>query len=472
MPIYPLRHLASRDGATDISHSPFADQDFNLDISGVASFFGADVAVSAMATVHLYEGRRWMGWYNQPGSYEIARRYGQLASSRFWDVLYPGPNSEPATLCGIDGGVDGPRYLSVTSGAAHTKTSRIACLLLEECISMPLHDSISPRESAPGTVTVVDIVDEPRLEPKLPQSTTMTLAATIPILCSCAAAAASALLGDWFCTSMILFGVAASGISYCVIGRGTLKIAMAQPHDESPHGAGIFEDSNDFVVVRGPKSALKVLTRGRIVLEYDSRPSYHDLGMCSVLLSLQLLAQLLVVPQGYLYGQLLFLASLAVSWAYNSYVSCPDLRALLRRMLFEQVLHIAPAKETGTEGSTGGRGGGRAEKYRFGTRTMMAVFALLVLAEDARDVRSLRLVLDNLLPNDTPLWALWKGEVVRNIGAKLENIQAARRDRARVVKERFRFTFPSATGHRELLQLLFDDAHAAADMYNRRHSSM
>ncbi|EIW56623.1 uncharacterized protein TRAVEDRAFT_95883, partial [Trametes versicolor FP-101664 SS1] len=69
---------------------------FDLDISGVAGFFGADVAISAMATVHVYAGRRWLGWYNQPGSYEVARRYGQLARSYFWDALYPGPNGNPA----------------------------------------------------------------------------------------------------------------------------------------------------------------------------------------------------------------------------------------------------------------------------------------------------------------------------------------------------------------------------------------
>ena len=68
------------------------DTNINLDISGVAGFFGGDVEVSAMTTVHLYSARKYLGWYNTPGSYEIARRYGQVARSRFWDGLYPGVN--------------------------------------------------------------------------------------------------------------------------------------------------------------------------------------------------------------------------------------------------------------------------------------------------------------------------------------------------------------------------------------------
>ncbi|KAI5993524.1 hypothetical protein EDD15DRAFT_2265805 [Pisolithus albus] len=28
-----------------------------------------------MATVHVYEHRKWLGWYNSPGSYTVASRY-------------------------------------------------------------------------------------------------------------------------------------------------------------------------------------------------------------------------------------------------------------------------------------------------------------------------------------------------------------------------------------------------------------
>ena len=97
-----------------ISEIPLKSSTINLDISGVAGFFGGDVAVSAMATVHVYQGRKWLGWYNSPGSYEIAKRYGQLGRARFWDGLYPGINVDPAVLFELDG-LYGPKYRAVHS---------------------------------------------------------------------------------------------------------------------------------------------------------------------------------------------------------------------------------------------------------------------------------------------------------------------------------------------------------------------
>ncbi|KAG2142553.1 hypothetical protein BD769DRAFT_1348918 [Suillus cothurnatus] len=44
-------------------------------------------SISAMTTVHLYHRRRWLGCYNSPGSYTVAKKFGQLANSRFWDGL-------------------------------------------------------------------------------------------------------------------------------------------------------------------------------------------------------------------------------------------------------------------------------------------------------------------------------------------------------------------------------------------------
>ncbi|OBZ66307.1 hypothetical protein A0H81_13874 [Grifola frondosa] len=92
-------HIAATAGRS----TPSAKLSVTLDSSGVAGFFGGDEAVSAMATVHVYGGRKWLGWYNSPGSYEIAKRYGQLANSRFWDGLFPGINVDPAQLFELDG---------------------------------------------------------------------------------------------------------------------------------------------------------------------------------------------------------------------------------------------------------------------------------------------------------------------------------------------------------------------------------
>ena len=95
-----------------IPEIPLSTSDLNLDISGVAGFFGGDVAVSAMGTVHVYQRRKWLGWYNSPGSYEIAKRYGQLGTSRFWDgLLRSPPGADP-------------------SGAAYTRLLALSLLLV------------------------------------------------------------------------------------------------------------------------------------------------------------------------------------------------------------------------------------------------------------------------------------------------------------------------------------------------------
>lgn len=105
------RSIRSHVGAAVILPASSASNKFDLDTSGVAGFFGGDVALSAMVTSHIYAGRRWLCWYNQPGSFEVARRYGQLAQSRFWDALYPGPNVDPASLFHFHTKEHGPEYI-------------------------------------------------------------------------------------------------------------------------------------------------------------------------------------------------------------------------------------------------------------------------------------------------------------------------------------------------------------------------
>ncbi|KAI0830219.1 hypothetical protein BC628DRAFT_1336922 [Trametes gibbosa] len=482
--MYMLRKIGSHARDNVLANvSPVADTSsssphgFDLDISGVAGFFGADVAVSAMTMAHIYKGRRWLGWYNQPGSYAVARRYGQLACSAFWDALYPGPNTSPAELCGIDGSAPGPKFMSVLSGSVHAKTSNIAHRFVEGCKALPVLQSRRPmqgqRISSPGSVTVVRLMHESPAEmnTELHQSSSMLLIAALPIIFSLGAAAGCALLNDWFCFGTIMLGVMVNGITSAVIGRSTLRFTRAIRHWTSTNdGAGILDGGDDVIVLRGRKDALTALTRGRFELAtYGSAPAYHDLGACAVLLSVQLLAQLLVVPQGELYGQLLFLASLAVSWAHNSYLSAPDLGALLRTIVFERVLSVVRTQREDEEHVRSGMGCGSAQKYGFGTRTGMVVFALLVLAESAEETWPLRRVLDDLLPNDTALWLLWKDEVMRNIE---ENLHWLRRavdgdtdGECKEAEREFRFVFPSPQGHGKLLGLIIGDAHAAAEVY-------
>lgn len=134
---------------------------FDLDISGVAGFFGGDATLAAMNTINVYSGRRWMGWYNQPGTYEVAKTYGQLAVSRFWDAIYPGPNLDPATLFKFDKVESTTKYsYAHWSATGDRSTSYLARLFLEECrAACPVGD-LSTRHgvSTPlGSVTLVEL---------------------------------------------------------------------------------------------------------------------------------------------------------------------------------------------------------------------------------------------------------------------------------------------------------------------------
>ncbi|OJT14206.1 hypothetical protein TRAPUB_9317 [Trametes pubescens] len=418
---------------------------FDLDISGVAGFFGGDVSVSAMATVHVYEGRKWLGWYNQPGSYEIAKRYGQLSRSRFWDALYPGANVDPAVLFEFDG-KQGPKFTASQSGTVLPKTTHVARLFAEECKDVPitsLPSLVEMRRTTPGSVTIANLTHTPhREETPRQQRDTASALACIPILISLGACVGCVMIRDWYAFACILLGIVSSGLSCFVIGMGTLKFKHPDPAPGAPAGDGVLESgSTELVILKGPEGAVNAITRGQFTLDYDSKPAYHNIGLCSMLLTLQFVVQLLLIPQSEVHGQLFFLATLFFSWVYNSYLSSLDRENIQRAILRDQVLQYTP---------------GQLEKYELGTRTSMVTFALLLLAPAKKP--SLKRVLDDLLPNDTEVWGWWKSEVLRCIDAEFHE------------GTDFQFTFglPAATGPAEstLLDTLYKDARAAAVMYN------
>ncbi|KAI0644188.1 hypothetical protein C8Q79DRAFT_132869 [Trametes meyenii] len=421
-------------------------RDFNLDISGVAGFFGGNVSVSAMATVHVYRGRMLLGWYNQPGSYEIAQQYGQLSRSRFWDALYPGVNVDPAVLFEYDG-TEGPKFTAVHSGTALSKTGHVANLLLEECSKLETVAEKTPsmRTTTPGFVSIVNLphVPEQTERPRLKRYWhATTFFAFLAMLSSFTTCAVCGFIGDWFCFASILIGIVSSGISCLVIGMGTLTFHHPEAAPGAPRGDGLLDSgAADLVVIKGPEDAVNSITRGRFSLDYAYAPQYHAIGCCSVLLTLQFIAQLLLIPQGTIHGQLLFLASLAGSWVYNSALSSLDKRAIQGGILVRDVLRIP-------------EGSGCMQRYELGTRSSTAVFTLLLLAPAPRD--DLEKMLNELLPNNTPTWETLKTQVLDDIEDRFSHGDT----------QDFHFTFPTASGEdAKLLETLHGDAAAAAETY-------
>ena len=382
-----------------------ADSKFNLDISGVAGFFGGDVAVSAMGTIHLYRGRRWLGWYNSPGSLEIAKCYGVLGRSRLWDGLYPGVNIDPARLFGLDD-KEGPSYRGVRSGTRLEKTGHISYLLLQECDELaPSHTILGRRDRPSATVTVVDLrsaVEDHNIQPAVEDVLT-TVLALLPILVTLAASVLSALIAeDWYCFGLILFGALVSGASCVVIGSAGLELDSPKAAVDSPPGDGLLgEGSSNFVIIRGPEDVTNIITKGRFKLCFSDEPKYHMVGCCALFLTVQFLAQLLIIPVGTIFGQLMFLASLAASWMYTTYLSSKDRESLQRTIVIEKILR-KPSMV----------------KYAFGTRTMAAAFALRVLRNSFEggqlselQSNALRKQLRKIIPNETPVWIAWRGAV-------------------------------------------------------------
>ncbi|KIJ69793.1 hypothetical protein HYDPIDRAFT_171800 [Hydnomerulius pinastri MD-312] len=425
------------------SNAPLHNSHFNLDASGVAGFFGGDEAISAMATVHLYRGRRWLGWYNSPGSYTVAKRYGQLAKSRFWDGVFPGVNEEPATTFGLDG-KEGPKYIASYSGTVIERTGHIAYLLDNQTKEVE-KVKVESRESSgtPMSVTVVrleniafaDQLDVPMM------SADHALFACIPIIISVSACVACATVDDWYSFAMILLGIIANGLSCFVIGSAKLVLKMPRPAEGVPPGDGILLKGNSIVVLKGAEKDVNAITKGHFVLKMKGGPEYRAVGLCSVLLVAQFVLQLLLIPQATLFGQVMFVSSLAASWIYTLFLS-----SLEKEKLQAERLHATLERPV-------------MKKFRLGSRTAGAVFAALVLSErtpNSPHSPDSRKILDSILSNDTPMWREWKSKVLRELGiAGVKKFDSPGCDSS--VEE----------GDRPLLRTLLHDAQQAYDGYRK-----
>jgi len=374
---------------------------FNLDTSGVGGFFGGDEAIAAMATVHLYRGRRWLGWYNSPGSYTVAKKFGQLAKSRFWDGLFPGPNLTPAEAFGLDG-KPGPRYWGVFSGT-DMPAGHLAYLVVQKAREIEEVVQVMGRVTTPLSVTVVDVIDVPlkHSDPAPTMHIHHALLATIPIAFSLAACALSAASGDWLAFALILIGVISSGVSCFVIGSARLEFAsVKEPAPGTPPADGVLMLRSDVVIIRGAEKDVNPITKGSFVLKMDGGPEYRNVGFCSLLLLAQFLIQLLVIPQASTFGQFMFLSSLAVSWAYNSFLSSLEQEKIQVDLLWKAL------------------GKPPTSKFELKSRAAQAVFICSVLRDGIQtpsaDFKPMK-ILQCFVPNDTRVWHTWRDKVVREL---------------------------------------------------------
>lgn len=392
--------------------TPLSGSKFNLNSAGVAGFFGGEEAIPAMATVCLFRGGRWLGWYNSPGSYTIAKRFSRMANSRFWAGLFPGPRVSPALTFGLDG-TQGPLYIAALSGTK-METGHLGYLTMEWCKQWRPVD-LPGRKTMPSYVAYLDMTGANFIAPVKCLPLKDALFALIPITTSIMACIMCILVDDWFSFSMIFLGIISSGSAGYVIGGGKLVIKRPNPPaSEAPPGHGILIGDRNVVVIKGSEGEVNAITKGHFDLEMNLRFQADEedadevgsaarnnraVGFCCLLLLLQFLFQLLLIPQGSLFGQIMFLISLVVSWTYNTYLASLEKENIQTRILFQTL------------------GNPNMLRFRVGSRTTTAVFVCLLLSHNVEvrleQKRSLFvMILHSLIPNDTVVWRRWREKVI------------------------------------------------------------
>jgi len=250
---------------------------------------------------------------------------------------------------------------------------------------------------------------------------------SIPISASLTACALCAYNRDWYCFAVIFLGIISNGLTCLVVGSLSLVIKGVIPPPGALPGDGMLMDNNlnHILILKGEEEDVNWVTKGRFCLEYlpgtwmkrpqktcnwSSGPEeYREIGLCGLLLSIQSLLQLLLIPQGTSFGQIMFLSSLVISWIYNLYLSSLFKEKTQQELLF-QTLDVKPT----------------SLRFELGTRTAAAVFATLVLhppfpvaPTPGQQPPSIKF-LEFFLPNETKVWEKFKKHVGKHVETALK----------------------------------------------------
>ncbi|KAF9485599.1 hypothetical protein BDN70DRAFT_847448 [Pholiota conissans] len=406
---------------------------FDLDVSGIAGFFGGDESIAAMASVNLIRYRWLLGWYNSPGSYAVSKKYGIIASQRIWDGLFPGEDSTPAEALGLDG-KHGPRFIGAKSGTAIEMTGHLSSLLFDHLKGSPssphaTHESVSkytsPRSSTLlpaattahpeaqylNTLTFVQMDKQSGHMPPVGGDNVVMdnfikqlgigggCAAFLTTGFSIAAAVIVAVLwNDNFCCLAIGIGIICNGLAAVIYGSATLKVIVPPVAADAVPGDGILIRGNDVVILQGPESKVASIIRGKYELTYPGGPPYHRIGFVSMLLTVQAFSQIVLLPVATLNGQILFLGTFALSWLYNAYLASVD-RDKLQFSALRKVLGLGKVSSF--------------EKRSFQKWASVVAASTFILHPIRPDAW-----ISKLIPNSTPVWDKWRECLVLAVEAE------------------------------------------------------
>ncbi|KAM5535599.1 hypothetical protein V8D89_010766 [Ganoderma adspersum] len=357
--------------------------------SALLGFVGGEKNLAALEATYVNGHRRVPSAFNSPGSYLAATGFARLAQSRVWDGPHASVSVDPNALTSTSTSSSGPKFTAAFSGSALPATGPIAKMLADYSRKLPV-TVVEGRVTTSSSVTIVELPDAP--ESEVHPLTRISAPVILPVLASGAAAAASGVVGDWTALAMIILGMASNAFSSIALQSGDLTFTRPVTTPGAPAGDGYLESGSEIVVLKGSEAAVSSVTRGRFTLRYRGESALRAFSICSSLLTLQCIIQLLIIPQGTYLGQLFFLATMIISWLYNSYVVRQE-AAVWEKLVLEDLLKAPSMK-----------------RYSLGTRTQAAVFLMRVLKPaDIEEQLSL------LIPNNTPVWKTWRQTVARGL---------------------------------------------------------
>ena len=79
-----------------------------------------------------------------------------------------------------------------------------------------------------------------------------------------------------------------------VIGSGELAFTHPKAAPGIPPGDGMLVGESGIIILKGDENAVNSITRGRFSLRFKSEPAYNNIGLASMLLTIQFVAQLLL----------------------------------------------------------------------------------------------------------------------------------------------------------------------------------
>ncbi|KAI6114717.1 hypothetical protein EDD16DRAFT_1106750 [Pisolithus croceorrhizus] len=361
--------------------------------------------MSAVALTQIHSRRRWLGWYNTPGSYVVGKRCRLLARSIIpGSHTNPGPGTAPETThidpaLLYDGWSNGPVFKGIYSGTSMQETGPVASLLMKECIGMS-GTRIDGRLTQTVNVTIAKLERNSYFQLQMKFRYIPLIGPLLPISVSLTTCALCGLYGEWYAFSMILLGILARGLTCVTIGSGGLLFVHPKSAEGSPRGDGILGCDRELLLLKGAENDVNAVTRGRFSLVFGSKHARCMIELCSFLLIVQAVAQLILVPQSNLFGQLMFVISIAISSVYNSCSPSSD-EVEIREEIFRKVL-----------------GSHKLENFVFPNRCC-AVVSLLLLSVNEKmsssDPAKLKKIMDDFLPSGAAVWEKWKEIVIERL---------------------------------------------------------